>query len=178
MEVIPIDDCTKVGYLQKLHSIHGELVLNFETKYEESIDPAEIFYIEQEGLLVPFFLEEDGLRYRSNKTANLKFQWIDSDKAAKLICGSSVYLKTSDIIIPEGIFTIDEYLDFTIEDSSLGEIGKIKEINDFSGNIVLTVLHKGEEILIPFNDELLQSIDKQNQIILLALPPGLIDLEN
>ena len=177
MEVIPIDNCTKVGYIQKTHSIHGEIVLNFETKYEESIENAEIFFIEQEGLLVPFFLEEDGLRFRSNTTTILKFQWIDSEKAAKLITGSGVYLKTSDIIIPEGIFTIDEYLDFLIQDSSLGVIGKVKEINDYGGNIVLTVMHESNEILIPFNEDLLLSIDGQNKVILLNLPPGLINLE-
>ena len=178
MELIPIDICTKIGYLQKLHSIHGELVLNFEPKYEDSINNSAIFFIEQDGLLVPFFIEEDGIRFRSNKTANIKFQWVDSEKAAKLISGSSVYLKTDEIVLPDGIFSIDEFNDFMINDTKLGEIGKIKEINDYGGNIVLTISYKGNEILVPYNDELLVSIDHHKQQITLELPSGLFELEN
>ncbi len=177
MEVIPINTCTKIGYLQKLHSIHGELVLNFEPKYEDSIHDASTFFVEQDGLLVPFFIEENGIRFRSNKTANLKFEWVDSEKAAKLISGSSVYLKTDEIKIPNGIFSIDEYKDFMVVDAELGEVGTIDEINDYGGNIVLSILRDGDEILVPFNEELLISIDHKKQQIILDLPSGLIDLE-
>ena len=154
----------------------GELVLNFETKYEESIEIAVVFFIEQEGLLVPFFLEEEGLRFRSNKTANLKFQWVDSEKAAKLISGSSVYLKTDEIVLPDGIFSIDEFKDFMVLDPELGEVGAIDEINNYGGNVVLSIFRDGDEILVPFNEELLISIDHKKRQITLKLPSGLIDL--
>ena len=175
METIPISECVKIGYLQKPHGIQGGMILNFQEKYEDSIAASSVFFIEIDGLLVPFFISEEGVRFRSGNTVFLKFDWVDSGDAAREICGCSVFLKRDEIIQLEEESAKDGLKGFLVFDSAIGEVGQVKEVDDFSGNIVLTIDHKGSELLIPFNEKLIDSIDKKGRNIHLNLPEGLIE---
>jgi len=61
-------------------------------------------------------------------------------------------------------------------DKTLGNIGMITHVDDFAGNIVLTVLYKGEELLIPYNENLHVDSDESQKTITLQLPEGLIEI--
>jgi hypothetical protein len=80
METIPKSDCQKIGFIRKTHGVHGELVLEYEPEFEESVVEAERFFLEIDGLLVPFFVAEEGLRFRSAKTALITFDWVELPK--------------------------------------------------------------------------------------------------
>ncbi|MFV0377973.1 MAG: hypothetical protein ACK5JD_11815, partial [Mangrovibacterium sp.] len=96
METIPKPDCLKIGYLQKPHGIKGEIVLQFEPEYEASLDEMPTLFLEIDGLLVPFFLRDEGLRFRSGETALLHFDWVDDEQQARKLCGNSVYILKED----------------------------------------------------------------------------------
>ena len=59
----------------------------------------------------------------------------------------------------------------------MGDLGIINQVDDFSGNIVLTINFRGKEVLIPYNDDFLISVNEELKTILLKLPEGLFDLE-
>jgi len=174
METIPKSDCEKIGFIRKTHGIHGEVVLEFEEQFEYSVEDAECFFIELEGLLVPFFITEEGLRFRSGKSAIVKLDWVDTEIYAKRLVGKEVYLYKEEIIdMPEENESLLK--GFRLFDKKTGELGIIEEVEDYSGNIVLTVNYKGIELLIPYNDEILIDLDEKQKIITLELPEGLID---
>ena len=52
-----------------------------------------------------------------------------------------------------------------LKDKSLGNFGIISEAEDYSGNVVLTVLHNDKQILVPFNEDFLISVDEKQKII-------------
>ena len=66
--------------------------------------------------------------------------------------------------------------DFTVIDRTKGEIGKISQIDDYAGNIVITVLYQSKEVLIPLSDSIIDEIDEPQKILRLDVPEGLIDL--
>jgi len=82
METIPKSDCRKIGFIRKTHGVHGELVLEYEPEYEESVVEADRYFLEIDGLLVPFFVAEEGFRFRSAKTALITFDWVETEKYA------------------------------------------------------------------------------------------------
>ena len=174
METIPKTDCQNIGFFRKTHGIHGSLVLAFEPQFEFSVEEADRFFVELEGLLVPFFLKDDGLRFRSANSAIVDFHWVENEKYAKRLIGSSVYLYKEEIIDIEeqAESQLDNYL---LIDERLGEIGTIIRVDDFSGNVVLTVQCRGEEVMIPYNEELLIEINDSLKTIKLQLPKGLIE---
>lgn len=175
METIPKTDCEKVGFFRKTHGVFGEIVLEFEPQFEMSIENADRLFVELEGLLVPFFVFEDGFRFKTENSAILAFDGVDSEKYAKRMVGSSVYLFKSEIIILPDELTNSELINYLLVDETLGEIGLIEQIDNYSGNIVLTVNFRGKELLVPFNDDLLIHLDKHKKILILKFPEGLLD---
>lgn len=175
METIPRNDCEKIGFFRKTHGVHGEVVLEFEEHFEFSVEEAERFFVELEGLLVPFFVVDEGLRFRSAKSAIVKLKWVDSEEYAKRLIGQTAWLY-KDEIVDEPEEESDMLVGSMLIDPVLGTIGTIENIDDYSGNIVLTVTYKGNELLVPFNEEMLVNIDESNKTITLNLPEGLTDV--
>jgi 16S rRNA processing protein RimM len=175
METIPKADCEKVGFFKKTHGVNGDLVLEFEPQFEYSIENADRFFVELEGLLVPFFIMEDGFRFKTENSAILTFDGVESEKYAKRMVGSSVFLFKNEIIVMDDELSDSELVDYLLVDEKLGKIGIIDQIDNYSGNIVFTVNFKGKELLVPFNEDFLIEIDKQNKVITLNLPEGLFD---
>lgn len=174
METIPKADCEKIGYFRKTHGVHGEVALEFEEHFEYSVEEAERFFVELDGLLVPFFIAEDGLRFKSSKSAIVKFDWVDTEKYAKRLIGAPVYLYLSEIV-DEPLESEALLKGFVLFDAKKGEVGKIEQVDDYSGNVVLTVKHGDEELLVPFHPEFVVEIDEAQKRLTLDLPEGLIE---
>jgi 16S rRNA processing protein RimM len=175
METIPKADCEKVGFIKKTHGVFGEIVLEFESHFEASVENADRLFVEIEGLLVPFFVFEDGFRFKTENSAIISFDGVSSEKYAKRMVGSSVYLFKNEIIVLPDEYTNSELVNYLLIDETLGEIGLIEQIDNYSGNIVITVNYRGKELLVPFNEDLLIHLDKPNKTIILKFPEGLLD---
>lgn len=173
METIPKSECARIGFIRKLHGVHGEVVLEFEEHYENSISNAERFFIELEGLLVPFFIAKNGFRLKSGKSALVIFDDVKSEAYAKRFVGQQVYLFSNEVNDENEEFSSD-WNNYTLVDENRGEIGTILDLADYSGNIVLTVDFGGKEILIPFNEDFLVEVDNSGKKIILKIPEGLI----
>ncbi len=172
METIPKAACQKIGFIRKTHGVYGEMVLEFEPRFELSVEDAQRFFVEIEGLLVPFFIAENGLRFKSGNAALVKLDGVESENYGRRLVGKEVYLFQNEII-DEPEETTSPFLNFLLKDTKAGDIGTITAVEDYSGNIVMTVKHRGEDILIPFNEDFLVSVDRQQHILLLNLPEGL-----
>ena len=177
METIPKDSCTKIGFVQKPHGIRGELDIRFEETYYETLEEYPAIFLEIDQLLVPFFIEEDGLRFKSGESVITKFEWIDTDKKAKELCGLSVYVSNNDLALAEDELSIHELVGYQLFDESLGLIGEIEDVSDYSGNLLLIVEYQGKEAMIPLNEELIVRLDEENREIELRIPEGLFDLD-
>jgi len=174
METIPKSDCRKIGFIRKTHGVHGELMLELEARFEESMAEAKRVFLEIDGLLVPFFVAKDGLRFKSAKTVLVSFDWVETDKYARRLVGSGVYLYLNEVIDKPDKNSSFQFLNYKLFNEKSEEIGIVTGANNFSGNIVLTVLSKGMEILVPFSHDLLLSVDKKQKKLTLLLPEGLI----
>ena len=175
METIPKPDCQKIGFMRKTHGVYGELVLEYEPEFEESVVEANRFFLEIDGLLVPFFVAEDGLRFRSAKTALVTFDWVETEKYARRLVGSPVYLFKYEIIDEPGEASTSRFLHFRLLDEIGKEVGEISAVDDYAGNIVFTVNTGKGEILVPFNEDFLLKLDAKQKSVQLRLPEGLTD---
>ncbi len=177
METIPKNNCVKIGYIQKPHGIHGELVIRFDEEYYETMEECPTLFLEIDNLLVPFFISEEGLRFKSGESVIANLKWIDSDKKAKELCGLSVFIGQDDIVLPEDELTPHMLIGFQLFDENLGKIGEINEVHDYSGNLLLSVDYKGTESLVPLNEDLIVRLDEDLREIELRIPEGLFNLD-
>jgi len=175
METIPKSECQKIGFIRKTHGVHGELVLEYEPEFEESVAETSRFFLEIDGLLVPFFAAENGLRFRSAKTAMVTFDWVDTERYARRLVGSPVYLFNYEIVDEPEETTTSRFLHFSLLNENGEKVGKISAINDYSGNIVFTVDTENGEMLVPFNEDFLLNLNEEQKTIQLQIPEGLIE---
>ena len=70
-------------------------------------------------------------------------------------------------------FEIENY---TVIDENRGEIGVVQKVIDLSGNPIIQIDADGKEVLIPKQDEFIKEIDRENHIIHIVAPEGLIEM--
>ncbi len=174
METIPKTDCLKIGFIRKTHGVHGEMVLEYKNEFEESVAKTNRFFLEIDGLLVPFFIEE-GLRFKSNKSALVEFEQVKTEKYARRLMGTAVYLFKNEIIETENKPSVEPFLNYLLFNEKKEKIGVISAVDNFSGNVVFTVRNKEKEFLVPFNNDLLLEVNKQEKTVMLKLPEGLLE---
>jgi 16S rRNA processing protein RimM len=176
METIPHNDCLKIGYVQKPHGVRGEVVLQFQPEFGASLEEEPVLFLEIDGLLVPYFPDPEGIRFRTDETALLKFQWIETESQAREICGFQVYMKKEDWIDEEGTVSLHDLTGFKLIDKKLGVIGLIESVEDYGGNLVIQLTYQEREVLIPFNEDFLIRFDDDKKEIEMLCPEGIFDL--
>ena len=177
METIQKSSCRKIGYFQKPHGIKGGIILNFEPQYDESLDNEPMLLAEIDGLLVPYFFGEEGIRFRSAESAIVQLDWVENEEQARQLCGLSVYLSEEDIVVPEDELTVHHLVGFELFDKETGRIGIIDKVEDFGGNLLFLLQYKGKEILVPYNEDLLVGLDERQKKIIMQIPEGIFDLD-
>ncbi len=176
METISKDLCLQIGFFQKPHGVFGTLLLNFEEEYEEAIEESNMLLVETDGILVPWFTLQDGVRITSTRTALVDLEWVEDENSAKKLSGKQVWMKKNLLNEDNLPDKNKSWMGFRVNDIHKGFLGLITEINDYSGNIVLTLEQGNSSILIPFHPDLVSHLDEQSGEITVELPDGLIDL--
>lgn len=173
METIPINQCIKIGVLQKPHGVNGKMYLYFEEEFDGSVNNAHIFYVKIDNLLVPFFIEDNMVEVKDARRALVKFRWVDTGEKAREYSGLEVYLKKGDI--DKGKTSLEDTLTgFQVLSHQKNIIGIISEVNNYSGNIVLTVESEAGQTLIPYNENLVKKLDIKDKILCIHIPDGLL----
>lgn len=159
----------------KPHGIGGELQFTFT---DDIFDRVEADYIicPMDGILVPFFIE--GYRFRSDTTALMKLEGVDTQEQARRFTNTPVYfpVKHAQETPPEEL-TWTFFVGFRMEDTCHGYLGEVTDVDDSTANVLFVVDHQGEELLIPAHEEFIQDIDTTHRVLTVRLPEGLLDLE-
>ena len=94
--MIKWDEVFKIGYIQRIHGISGEVEMRFT---DDSFEQSECDYLllKVDGLLVPFFIEE--YRFKNKDTLLVLFERVEDDAHARMLCGAEVWFPIS--AIPE-----------------------------------------------------------------------------
>jgi len=166
----------KTGTINKVNRKTGEISVFFDKKSMEINDELKSVFIEIDGGLVPFFVEE--LRSISNESFRLTLQDYASPDLAQRFVGCKVYLAQTDFLqsSPTDRIDTDELTGFEVYDEVFGKIGVINNCIESPNQVLLQILHGEKEILIPLVEEFLIDLDENKRTILLNLPEGLLDI--
>lgn len=172
-EYMTKQECFYLGKIVKPFSYKGELVLFFDVDNPmEYLDLAYV-YLEINKRLVKYEIET--MRPHSNKMVAL-FTDLTEDEAIALV-GREMYLPLEFLPKLEGNkFYYHEVIGFTVQDKEKGNIGTIKEIFDNMTQPLMSIKFDEKEILIPIIDEVIKEVDRDNKIIKIEAPQGLIDI--
>jgi 16S rRNA processing protein RimM len=163
-----------LGRITKISGYEGAVTVRLEKIFTENIPQMESVFLEIEGRQVPFFISS--LEYSGADILKLRFEGYDTNEKVSEFIGCRVFLTSG--LFQDSPANDDKNLVgfrvFVQEDELLGSISEVLPNN---GQWLISVISiNNKEILIPFHEDFIISIDKKKKIVIMNLPEGLIDI--
>ncbi|MCU0438985.1 MAG: ribosome maturation factor RimM [Raineya sp.] len=172
-----IDECYELGKIIKPHGLKGEVSIFLDVDYPEDYEDMDSVLVHLNGELVAFEIEQIRILPNKPKTALVKLVTIDKIEQTDDLIGASLYLPLD--VLPElgeKEFYYHEVIGFEVMDKKLGFISTIDTVYSFTEGSLLVLEYKGKEVLIPINDETIVKVDRENKVLNVDLPDGLLDV--
>ena len=174
------DNLQQIAQVLKSNGTDGELVMGFREIAPEDINLNEPVFIVFDGLPVPFFIES--FTKRGNTKALVRLTDICSMEDVEEIAGKAVYIEEG--ALPEMTIEEDGYAaligwmvltpeDASDMDSDIYEVGEITDFIDIPNNPCIEVETENGAVMIPLHEDLILSVDPENQEIIMQIPAGL-----
>ncbi len=175
--MIKKEDCIKIGEIGKTHNLQGELVVYADNDLLEQYTDEPVFLL-LEGAPVPFYIAEDGLTRRNRSSYIVKFDFVDTKEQADRLIGCDLLMDKSLVDEEEEVapFELSDLNGFTVLDEPTGETGVVEQVENFSGNIVLTLKIFSKEILLPVSDEYVTDISYDDRKMWINIPEDIKSL--
>ena len=168
-------DCFYLGKIVKPFSFKGEVLIKLDTDEPESYEKIDAVFIEIKDNLIPFFVEQSKLH--KSDLLRVKFEDIDNEDDVNPVLKCDLYLPLTALPkLDDDQFYFHEVIGFDVVDSIKGQIGTIKYINDNTAQTLIVIEYENKEVLIPMNDDIIDSVNKSDKKIYITAPEGLIDL--
>lgn len=168
-----------IGFTKKCHGFKGDLKVQVDEIYLEDFLKSSVVFLLIKGKHVPYFIEKS----RFGNELLLKLEEVDSKEAAHPLTSKELFLQAKQILAKEereveieSNLEFEKYIGYTILDTELGAIEKIKEIIEYPQQEMATLIYHEKEILIPLHQQLIEKIDDSQQYIYMNLPKGILDL--
>jgi len=169
------ENCFYLGKIVKKYSFKGELLIKLDTDDPEVYTKMESVFVEKGKNLIPFFIERSSLH--KSELLRVKFEDIDGDEDANPLLKCDLYLPLTFLPELEGNkFYFHEIIGYTVEDVNFGKVGIITGVNDSTSQALFEIDRNGKEVLIPLIDDFIKNVDKENKVMKLEVPKGLIEI--
>lgn len=169
-------DCYHLGNVAKLHGFKGEVSLFFDVTDYSIYKDLKSVYIEINGNLTPFSIEK--IQLAPKNFAIVKLEGINSDEDATFLLKQQLYLPLETLpVLLENEFYDHEIVGYQVADQDGNVVGEMEQVIDLPVNPLFQVKHtSGKEVLLPLRKEFIIVLNKQDKIIQLEIPEGLIEL--
>jgi len=171
-----MQEFVSIGKIGKAHGIKGAMKLLAVEAYLPDLENTSAIFIEENGQKLPYFLEEVQI---GNATI-LTLEEVGTKEAANRLRSKEVFLRESDLLPIENrafnSLQYEQYKGFELEDKELGTIGVIEEIIEMPQQEMAVVNYQDKEVLIPLNEDFILETLKEEKLIKVTLPEGLLDL--
>ena len=169
------DKCFNLGHVSKLNGFKGRVMIFLDVDDPNYYKKLDVMFIDMNGGLVPFFLEEYQLKQKG--FALVKFEGVDSEHQAKALLRKQIYLPEEALPKLQGNqFYFHEVKGFTIVDVNYGKVGEINQVLDFSNNPIFEILIDDKEVMIPASHDIIKGLDRENKTFTIDAPDGLIEM--
>ena len=139
----------------------NEFLTNFKTVYTDSDgkNNLEIVRVQPHGTV-----------------ALIAFKGINTVEQAEKLRGTVIYINRDDTELPEGRYFISDLLGCSVYDSATDKfLGKISDVSKTGANDVWHISKDGKEYLVPAIDEVIVSVDVENEKAVIRPMKGIFD---
>lgn len=170
--MIKDSDVYRIGRVGKPHGVKGEVQVQIDDDVFDRVE-ADYLVLRVDGILVPFFMEE--YRFKSDEIALVTFCDMDSSEKVRELTGCEVFFPRSLADEVEHDLTYAELVGYSLVDANTGRrVGTIESVDDATENILFE-MDNGS--LIPAPEELITDVDTESRTVTVAVPEGLLDMD-
>lgn len=169
------EETYSIGRVGKPHGVRGEVTLRLTDDVFDRVE-ADYLLLDVDGILVPFFIEE--YRFRSEETALMKFEDVDTQEQAAELTGCEICFPRSLSDDEGGMPSWSALVGWTVVSAADGAaVGEIVAVDDSTINTLFeTLTADGRTLLLPATGELITGVDETRREIRLQLPEGILSL--
>lgn len=166
----------QVGRLGKLHGVQGAFRLQMEEEgFLECLLETPVVFLEKNGQKLPFFIDQI---QENGPHLLIFFEEIEDREAGLPYVNCALFLRETDI--PDDFFrdqglTYGFLVGFTFVDQTSGFEGTVTAVEDYPQQEIAVVEKEGEEWLVPLNEQLFDTIDRNTKRVTMNLPSGLFE---
>lgn len=169
-----LEDCFYLGTITSKYSFRGEVLVKIESDQPEIYETLESVFVELPTGLIPFFIDQ--IRLHKSALLRIKFEDVDDEASANALMRKKLYLPLAALPPLEGKqFYFHEIIGFEVWDSSTF-LGRVTQVQDQSAQALIEIEKEGQTLLVPIHDDLIESIDREQQKLSLKLPEGYTEL--
>jgi len=163
-----------LGQITKVSGYEGAVTVKLEKIFFENIPQMESVFLEIEGRPVPFFISNS--EYSGAGILKLKFEGYDSVEKISEFTGCRVFLTTA-FSGDKHTKDVESLVGFRVLIRGSELLGSVSEVIPNPGQWLLNIVsEKDKDILIPFHEHFIMSIDKKKKIIVMDIPEGLTEI--
>src|SRR5664280_2048330 len=154
-----------LGKIIKLSGYEGAVAVKLEKIFTENIHRMESVFLEIEGKLVPFFISRS--EYNGADILKLWFDGYNSNNKISEFIGCWIFLTSGTAINKNkvGPENLIGYSIFVEEDKLLGSISEV--MTNSEQWLINVISIKKKNILIPFHEDFIVSLDKRKKVIIM-----------
>ncbi|MDX2195972.1 MAG: ribosome maturation factor RimM [Cytophagales bacterium] len=164
-----------IGYISKTHGVKGEIVLQLHKEVAAFFKPkADTLFIGDANENIPYFIN----KYSHHQAkVILELRDINTLEKGQSLKGKKVYLPEAWLskFIQQSI-SLSQLEGYALVEKNIGFNTTVVGTIEYPNNPLIVASLQGKEILIPYNKNIVQSIDHEKKIISLSLPEGYLDI--
>lgn len=164
--------CIELGVIQRKQGLQGAVVARL---YQEvpRLDTLKSLFVQINHTLVPYGIEQFSLQH---DRVIIKLQGIDDATAAHDLKGCTIFVPQE--LLPELFDSPAQFtqlIGYQVVDVKEGQLGMLQDIYQPAQQYLLAVDYDGQELLIPYHEDIVTDVDHSRQSIEVQLPKGFIE---
>jgi 16S rRNA processing protein RimM len=160
------DDTIPIGYIQRPHGLKGELKFKYQVQQDQI---PKVIFIDR----VPYFIQS--INELNPGDAIITVEDVSSRELAEKLSGKQVTVQ-AELEIQEDDSDLNSLVGYLAIDEHQGDLGPVQDVMEMPMQVLLQVVYKEHEVMLPMNDETLIKVDHDERKVYLAVPEGLVDL--
>ena len=168
------ENLIKIGKLNRAFGLKGHLRIFINPELLPRLKTPEIIFILQNKNHLPYFVDEFDLAESGH--GMIHFDEVKDKTAADLLSGKEIFMDKKFLKKAKAFSSLADFIGFKLMDDNGTDLGVLDDVIQLPQHEVGKFFLKGKEILFPFNDQVITSIDKKKKTLQLKLPEGLLDV--
>ena len=164
----------KIGKLVSSFGLKGELLLKHHLGKKTSLKGLKALFIEErKESFIPWFVEQT--KIKSEDEIYIKFEGINTREQAVALTQKEVWLEETDFKKYSASSSPINLLGYDVMEEGR-MLGKILEVIEQPHQVLCRISLNNKEAFIPLHEETIKKIDRKKQQVIVALPPGLLEI--